>query len=237
MNNERIDELIALAALGELDEHEAAELDAALEADAELARDLDLDLEVAATLQSSLAEAPPATLKADVMAAIDEHDERLADSVVVVPIGAARSRRRSIQTFAAAAAVVMLLAGGLVVFSRTASAPTNVDVVATADDAFERELSEGGLSGELAVVYSPSEDAFVLVGTEIPVLADDQTYQLWFVDADGAESVGVFVPDDEGRVAERYDGRDPSDFTVGVTVEPAGGSETPTAPIRAATSS
>ena len=236
MNNERIDELIALAVLGELDENETAELDAALAQDSELSNELDLDLEVAATLQGSLAEQPPPGLKANVMSAIDAPDERVADSIVVVPIGAARSRRRGLQTFAAAAAVVMLLAGGLVVFSRTASAPTNVDAVATADDASERTLSEGELSGDLSVVYSPSQEAFVLVGTDIPVLTDDETYQLWLVDADGAESVGLFVPDEDGTVAERYDGLDPSDFTVGVTIEPAGGSDTPTAPIRAATS-
>jgi anti-sigma-K factor RskA len=236
MNNERIDELIALAVLGELDADQAAELDAALVDDVESSNELDLDLEVAATLQRSLAEPPPPGLKADVMAAIDALDERASDAVVVVPIGSARSRRRSVQTFAAAAAVVMLLAGGLVVFSRTASAPTDVDVVATADDASERVLSEGELAGELAVVFSPSEDAFVLVGTDIPVLTDDETYQLWLVDADGAQSVGLFVPDDDGRVSERYDGRDPSEFTVGVSIEPAGGSDTPTAPIRAATS-
>lgn len=237
MTNERIDELLALAVLGELDEDQAAELDAALADDAELSRDLDLDTEVAGILQRTLAEPPPAALKANVMAAIDALDERVADPVVVVPLEAERSRRRGLQTFAAAAAIVVLLVGGLVVFSRTASAPTDVDVVATADDASERELSEGELSGRLTVVFSPSRDAFVLVGTDVPVLTDDETYQLWFVDADGAESVGVFVPDDDGRVAERYDGRNPSDFTVGVSIEPAGGSDAPTAPIRAATSS
>jgi len=241
MNPDRIDELLALAALGELDENDAAELDRALEADADLAQELALDLDVAATIQAAAAEQPRASLKADVLAALDglEQDQHPADhpgttTPDVIRIGSAPSRRRSVQTFAAAAAIVVLLAGGLVVFSRTASAPTGVDVVAEADDAIERPLTEGELDG-LEVVYSPSRGAFVLIGTDIPVLADAQTYQLWLVGDDGAESVGLFVPDDDGAVSERYDGRDPSGFIVGVTVEPAGGSDTPTAPIRAST--
>lgn len=236
MTTERIDELLALAVLGELDDRDATELDAALAADAGLADEFDLDAEVAATLQHSIAEQPPATLKANVMAAIDALPDSDDPPVpAVVPIGSARSRRRGMQTFAAAAAVVLLLAGGLVVFSRTASAPTDVDVVATADDASERTLSDGDMTGELAIVYSASQDAFVLVGTDVPVLTDAETYQLWLLDASGAESVGLFVPDDDGRVAERFDDRDPSDFIVGVTVEPAGGSDSPTIPIQAST--
>ena len=68
--NSRIDDLIALAALGELSEQESAELDAAVAADPAVAAELDEALASAAALQSSPAEPPPPQLKQSVMDAI-----------------------------------------------------------------------------------------------------------------------------------------------------------------------
>ena len=50
-----------------------------------------------------------------------------------------------------------------------------------------------------------------------------------------ATSAGLFRPDGGGVVLERLDGVDPTGFTLGVTEEPAGGSESPTLPILAST--
>lgn len=275
--DDRIDELIALAALGEITEAESAELDAALAGDAGLAAELDADLAVAAALQSTHAEPAPTSMKADVMAAIDAladstdgadgadaadgADEDAADradedaagtvpapqvapSVVgasggVADFAAAQTARRARtgrmwQPFAAAAAVVMLLVGGVLVVGRggSDSGPT-VDAVAQAEDSQRRSLV-GDLDGELDVYYSASQSAFVLVGTDVPVLTDDETYQLWFVDDTEARSVGLFRPQDDGTVEELFDDLDPSDYVVGITVEPAAGSATPTLPIVAA---
>ncbi len=246
----RIDELLALAALGELTSADEAELDAALAADVGLAAELDADLAVAAKLQARLAEDPPPAMKLNVMAAIDALEDAEApvtapptallpppDSAQqpdVVDFATERTKRRGSkwQPLAAAAAVVMLLVGGVLVANRGDNAP-NFEAVAAADDAQQRTL-DGELAGTLDVVYSPSQDAFVLVGSGIPTLIDAETYQLWFVDDSGAQSVGLFRPDGDGRVEQLFDGLDPSDFVVGVTIEPAAGSESPTLPIIAA---
>lgn len=68
--NTRIDDLIVLAALGELTDLEAQELDRAVLADPVVAADLADALSGAATLQLTGAEAPPAGLKLSVMDAI-----------------------------------------------------------------------------------------------------------------------------------------------------------------------
>jgi anti-sigma factor RsiW len=68
--NNRTDELLVLAVLGELSEAENAELDDALAADSDLAADLAADLAVAARLQSIAEIAPLAAAKQLVMNAI-----------------------------------------------------------------------------------------------------------------------------------------------------------------------
>jgi hypothetical protein len=253
--NTRIDELLVLAALGELSETDDAELNDALAADSALAAELAADLAVAAQLQSIAEVAPPAAVKQFVMDAITGVAQdagpvandagpvandagpvandagpvapTLATAPPAVPIGSARSRRW--QPLAAAAAVAMLLVGGLVAFSRDADR-SQFDAVAGASDAQRRTLS-GGLGGTLDVVWSPSAQTFVLAGSGIPVLTDDETYQLWLIDAAGAVSIGIFRPDADGEVEQVFTDIDPSDFVVGVTVEPAGGSKRPTLPV------
>lgn len=68
--NERIDDLIALAVLGELTADESRELDHAVQADPEVAGELAAALEAAAAVQATVAEEPPPRLKASVLDAI-----------------------------------------------------------------------------------------------------------------------------------------------------------------------
>jgi anti-sigma-K factor RskA len=251
--DDRISELIALAALGEITAEEEAELDALLEDDPALVRELDADLDVAAFLQSALAEQPPAHLKSAVSAAIDalgdssstaEPPDPAEDPAVrstidtpnsVVDFAAGRDSRTarrstSWQLFAAAAAVVTLVVGGVLVAGRGAGEVSSFDAIVQADDGERRSLS-GELDGTLDVVFSPSQGAFALDGEGVPTLSETETYQVWFVDDDGPRSVGLFRPDDAGRVEIVFEDFDPSEVVVGVTIEPAGGSDAPTLPI------
>lgn len=243
--DERIDELLALAALGETTEAEDRELDAALEADAILRAELDADLEVAARIQAVNVEVPSAELKDRVMTAIDEAPApRFAAPALdgVVDLAHERGRRRARWMPAAAAAAIALIAVAGVVLINDGAANDDVadDVVAEVIDAsdasnwqFDGDLVAGGGSGSLRAVYSADADALVLEGVGIDPLSDAETYQLWLVDAtdDRVESVGVFRPDDDGRVLLAFEGADPDESMLGITVEPAGGSEQPTLPI------
>ncbi len=236
MTTERIDELLALAALGELTDVDERELAAVAQRDSAVADELAQVLASAAAIQASEAEEPPAGLRADVLASIHQTpQESLAPRQASPPVHLdERRRRRWAPIVAAVAAVAVLSVGGVVLVANEASAPDGVAAVVDAADAQELML-DGELSGTLTVVYSESEDAIVVEGEGLPTLDASQTYQLWLVDDAGAVSAGLFHPDDAGVVAQRLDGVDPTGFVLGVTAEPAGGSESPTLPILAST--
>lgn len=231
--NPRTDDLIALAALGELTETEAAELDAAATSDSEVAAELAAALSAAAALQRSIQEVPPAMLRASVLGAITAMDQDVAPAAPnVVSINRARSRRFA--PLATAAAVLLLVAGAVVVASINEPASTDsVAAVMEADDASTRSFA-GSLGDSLVAAYSPTEAALIISGAGVVAPEADQTYQLWLIDdSGGATSVGVFRPDESGAVSVRFGDTDPSDFSLGVTLEPSGGSVQPTMPILA----
>ena len=250
--NDRLDELIALAALGELDADETTELDALLAADPTAAGELADALDVAAALQSSDPLEPPPALRSAVLASIASIEQLppQADATTggaaaatpppvpsgpvshdPVPIDGARRRRRVVSMLAAAAAVVLIAIGGIVVATRDDPGDDPIAAVLDADDVTTRTL-DGSLGTTLEMAYSADEGAMVVTGDDVPAVGDDETYQLWMVSESGSVPAGTFRPDASGHVAVRVDA-DPSDFVVGVTLEPSGGSEQPTLPMLA----
>ncbi|MGA9275981.1 anti-sigma factor, partial [Ilumatobacter sp.] len=141
-------------------------------------------------------------------------------------------RRRPWLPLAAAAAVALFAVGGIVMVRDGEG--SNDDVVAEvldAPDVQERPF-EGELAGSLTAWYSPDEAAVVVDGLDVAPVGESETYQLWLVQDSGIESVGVFRPDDDGRVSVAFDGSGLGDDALAITVEPAGGSDQPTqAPI------
>ncbi len=227
-DEERLDQLLAAAALGELSHDEERELDAALAADAGLQDELDAALDTAARIQAADPVRPPDAMKERVMRAID--DVAPAPLRSVVDLGAERSRRRARWLpIAAAAAFALVVAGGVIVTRNGDSTDVVAEVIA-ADDA-EFRTFDGDLSGSLRAVFSADANALVIEGTDVTTVGDELTYQLWLVDGGGARSVGLFRPGPDGRVAVAFEGTDPAGFVLGVTVEPAGGSTAPTDPI------
>ncbi len=252
--NPRIDDLIALAALGELSDQEQRELDAAAAADPVVAAELADALASAAALQSAAAEAPPPGLKMSVMDAIaglpqdppmpttgavgtdvagSPPASRPPDDLPSArPIGSAPSRRRFTPWLAVAAAVVVVV--GAVVVATTGDGgddgrSAEIAAVLEADDA--QPHSVAGEIGELEFVYSPSQEAFVLVADSLELPPDDATYQVWLVREDGQSSLGTFEPDEDGDMEMRAEGIDPTGATIGITLEPEGGSEQPSEPM------
>lgn len=301
--NPRIDDLITLAALGELSDEEARELDAAVLADPSVADELADALSTAAALQTSSAEAPPPALRLSVLDAIadlpqqppitavdaatgaggdavttqspasssggppagaapgslaaptpesrsdrdplagprptaddselrEDHLTSEAPPALVRPISSARSRRLPVWLAAAAAAVIVVV-GAVVVLSLDGDEDdgrsAEIAAVLEAEDA--QPHSVAGEIGELEFVYSPSQQAFVLVADSLELPPDDATYQVWLVKEEGQTSLGTFEPDDDGDMEMRADGIDPSGATIGITLEPEGGSEQPTEPM------
>ncbi len=246
MNSDRIDELIALAALGELSAEDERELDSVVRTDPAVSAEVDEALAAAAALQRTHAEEPPSALRSSVLAAIaSTPQERAVPATAtlggerqttdgpsrVVSLDSQRARRGFRPAMLAAAAVALFAVGGVVLVVSDDGGSDPIAAVVEAPDATRRTLS--GEIEQLTVIYSASQDALVVEGDGVPVVDDTATYQLWLVGDGVATSVGIFRPDTDGRVSERFANVDPSDFVLGVTREPAGGSESPTLPILA----
>jgi anti-sigma-K factor RskA len=93
-------------------------------------------------------------------------------------------------------------------------------------------ISEQNLSG--SVLLDRERNTVALVMWHLPELSEDETYQAWLIGYDGSRvSAGVFRPQPDVSYTTQpiYAKQDLSSFAgVGVTVEPAGGSEQPTGP-------
>lgn len=99
-----------------------------------------------------------------------------------------------------------------------------VQEVLEAPDAVETTESVDGTT--FTVVTASSLDRAVLVTEDLPGAADGEDYQLWFVHEDGTAVSAGLMPREGDQVA--LEGAPAGAVAVGVTVEPAGGSEQPT---------
>ena len=69
-----------------------------------------------------------------------------------------------------------------------------------------------------------------LVANDLPALPDGKTYELWYMRDGQAIPAGTMNPADSGSTWRVLTGDMAAGDTVGVTVEPRGGSDKPTSP-------
>ncbi|MEI5584532.1 MULTISPECIES: anti-sigma factor domain-containing protein [unclassified Agromyces] len=160
----------------------------------------------------------------------------------MAPVGAGpaerAARRRWFQRpgaiLASAAAAVLLIAGAVVGLNWTGpagwGAQRQVETIAAADDAQTTTVEAAG-GGEVTLVWSEQLGRSAIRAERLPEVGDDRTYELWYIDASGEEldatPAGLFDPDG-GAAYVVLEGEFEPGLLVGITVEPAGGSEAPT---------
>ncbi|GAB3221309.1 anti-sigma factor [Glycomyces halotolerans] len=135
----------------------------------------------------------------------------------------------------AAAAVLIAFAGGAITWvamqqyveSETGDGERLAAVLEASDAEVGFQEAEGG--GGVTVVHSPSLDQAVVVVSDLAEVSEQRSYQVWLVDDVGQVSAGVMAP---GETSETMlvDGVGDTRI-IGVTNEPAGGSEEPTQPM------
>jgi anti-sigma-K factor RskA len=166
---------------------------------------------------------------------------------VASSVGAAEStaRRRWFQRpgalLAAAAAVVIVAGGGFLggnlvnsgsqntgspQASTSQSSSAQLDKIYAAAD-FERTTTPVTGGGTATVVWSDSLAKSAVILTDVKSVPSDKTYELWYI---GAKIVpaGTFNTARSGVTTTVLTGKKTKDATVGLTVEPAGGSKQPT---------
>ncbi len=194
--------------------------------------------EVAPLLAETVAAPPPPSLRADVLAraretrqdppevpeqsgaAAPEDEESEAAGVRPTPL---RRRRRWAVALAAAAA---LLVGGGITWQVVDRASTSVtEEVAAADDArtWQTETADGGT---VEVIHSESVGRSVLRVEGLDDPGEGKAYQAWLQDDEGHMSPAGVMADTDGEMV--LDGDLDDAEGVGVSTEPAEGSEQPT---------
>lgn len=96
-------------------------------------------------------------------------------------------------------------------------------ILASEDAAHLTVPSEDG--GALQLMYSRQEQAMIVQAAGLPPLPQGEAYQLWMIGDAGIASAGVL---EDPTAAVTLEGEIPEGVAVGMTIEPAGGSDQPT---------
>ncbi|MCJ1714550.1 anti-sigma factor domain-containing protein [Curtobacterium sp. VKM Ac-2922] len=253
-----------------LSEDERREFEAALAESPDLRAEADSLAETARALAYAVESvAPPASLKASLMAAIQttpqapaapaapaRHVAEPSEPVQEAPLASvtsvtsgggaasAAARRRWFQrpaAFLGAVAAVGVVcvsiglgAGGALFGTgsgpgpSTSQAASGLDQIYAAPDFARKSASVSG-GGKATVVWSDQLGKSAVILDGVKAAPKDKTYELWYIGSGGTiESAGLMNDVDGGVRSAVLSGSKSSGATIGITVEPAGGSKQPT---------
>ena len=238
-------------ALNALSDAERAELEQKLAGSEQLRAEVTELADTAVELGLSVAPIdPPASLRESILAAVattpqlpalpavpDESEHEIAR-----PVGPAELKARSrwssplarLGTVAAAVALIVGLGftvrAGLQAQSDMNTA-SQINQIQAADD-YQRLTVDATGGGSATLVWSVGLKQSALLVDGLKGLPAGSTYELWYIDKDGATPAGTFNVGSDGSRTTVLAGAMSKGDTVGVTVEPAGGSDKPsTAPV------
>jgi anti-sigma-K factor RskA len=164
-----------------------------------------------------------------------QHPEAVEKQTASPAQAKANSRwlKRAGVILAAAAVAAGLFIGGNLVGQQSVrsdfavSQATALAQLQTAADAQQASVEVAG-GGEATLIWSLEQRRSVLMIDGLKPLPRGETYQLWYMGKKGATPAGTFEAADSGASWRVLDGQMSGGDTVGVTVEPAGGSKQPT---------
>jgi anti-sigma-K factor RskA len=209
--------------------------------------DVDEMREAAARLADGTWSVPPPGLRPDVLAAIRRTRQLSpgAPAPAERDPGAVLSRWRRFTAGAAAAGILAVGAGAatyavqeqrvrdqrMIAAAATAKEQRTQAILAAPDVQMRTAVLSGG--GRVTVAMAPSQHAGVVMMAATSAPPAGKVFQLWLIDnATGPADAGVMAAGQSSGV-QIVDGMPDSD-AFGVTVEPVGGSATPTLPTVAA---
>lgn len=149
---------------------------------------------------------------------------------------AARWYTRPASILVAVAAAVALFVGGnifgLSTGNQSQQQAAAISAIVSASDYQQAKANVSG-GGTATFVWSVGLKQSAVVIDKLPKLADGKTYQLWYIDkGSNTTSAGIFPAASSGTTVRVLAGAMSAGDTIGITVEPSGGSKAPTtAPI------
>jgi anti-sigma-K factor RskA len=208
-------------AVGALTAAERREVESDLRRSPRLAAEVREFTETAGMLALGAAPVMPSdAVRASILSRLDD-----APQVSRVAQGPWFARPAAMLMGAAAAAVIAI--GGTVLAINLTAEPSPVDQIVAAAD-YERVSTpvEGG--GTVVAIWSESLERAAITVRDLDALPTNRTYQMWFIDAAGeAASAGTFDTNGAPQTLVLAGEMDAGD-AIGITIEPAGGSESPT---------
>ena len=224
---DRFDDLKEAYALGALSEEERQEVEDYLGTHPELRAEVD-DLRSVANLLALVPQEyePSPELRRDLM-------NRISSSPDATPAADPSSRRAGLWRLfgpggLAAAAVLAFVAIGM--FAWNASLQEENQALQGELQGQQTYALEGtGAAQEVrGEVVRLGDERAVLVAEDLPSPSEGETYETWILREDVPEPAGLFEPDDAGVAAAPIEGSLEGADAVAVTVEPSGGSSSPT---------
>jgi anti-sigma-K factor RskA len=185
--------------------------------------------ETLAQVAAAVAVAPPASVRAGVMAGISA-TRQLSPGDSVVDLAGYRQRRlRVLRVVTVAAAVILLVIGGFVVGRRSSDGNGYADAAAAVLARTDTRIAtlEGTGVGSFKIAWSASADEVVVIGDGLTDPGPGNAYELWRIDDTGPHPVRLLDNADGGRV-RRVLTVDGSPDQWAVTVEPESGVDAPT---------
>ncbi|MBT2531894.1 anti-sigma factor [Arthrobacter sp. ISL-48] len=131
------------------------------------------------------------------------------------------------------AAAAVLALGGVGVGAYIADQNDPLNQVVRADDVREESVDVSG-GGRATVLISPSKDAVVVRMNGVPAPPEGKVYQMWLIPKDGSAPVSQGLMDEAALSKPALVKGIASAAALGFTVEPVGGSTSPTLPTVAA---
>ncbi len=202
--------------------------------------------DAAAAAGPRITPAPAEPTQPEAPSATEEPEESSGASEPVISLDRYRaSVRRSRWTAVAAAALLLTTIAGVGLWnderaaqqelqetlaameSEQASAQEEREMLSSilaADDSARVAVPVGD-GGSLALMYSREQQAMIVQPDGLEALPAGRTYQLWMIEGDEITSAGLL---EDPAAAVMHPGAIPEDVVVGLTIEPAGGSDQPT---------
>jgi anti-sigma-K factor RskA len=219
------DDLTARAAayaVGALTDAERRELEQELRRSPSLAAEVDEFTETAAMLGLAVEPvAPTASLRDSILGAVDATPQ--TSNVVRGPWFS-----RPVAAVLGAAAAIVLIVGGATVALQLTREPSVVEQITAAAD-YERVVGDVDGGGSVTAMWSDSLGRAAILVDDLAELPSDRVYQAWFIDEAGhAEPNATFGASGSQTLTVSLTGEMDAGDAIGITIEPAGGSEQPT---------
>lgn len=227
-DRERFEDLKYAYALGALPEEERRWLESYLTEHPELQSEVDDLLATASLLAFSPAERePPAELRKNLLR--DIRDELPVHARQPAP--SLWERMRGLLTTPRLAAAASVLAvSGLLAWNITLQREMDSLSGTLAERQTHVMQASAPAGNAQAQVVELGDGRAMLIAENLPDISEEETYETWIIHGETPRPAGTFRPS-EGSAAASIQGHTEGADAIAVTVEPAGGSPTPTGEI------